>query len=702
MFVVCEIAGQGGITGRQSNQVRNALLSLLAAVAAALPGAGCLRLQPCERNKDCGAAASCLAGSCIPLDVAAADGEGEQDSPVAMDALVVLPGLDAVAGRSFTLPLALDPTDLAIEDVSVDDCVVALDSVDAGAAEPVALTLSCVTLHLGDIDVALAIRSAAAEVAVALTLRLVPSDWHDLTRAERELVTVDVTGLLDGAAVPEGAPVFLAADRLPDGALAADPRLIAVEGGAARDVPFELDGHGLWFSLPSSARVWVYFGPVTGAPASLVGATPWQAFEGVWHLDDGADASIGDGRDDLIGEALPALGVIGGSAGFAGGGGLATTLLTDAGSGALSAWVKLAAVDTRSRQVAVGVGDDEAQGAFDPEGGSLYTDNVEQACAFIGSGDGGANTQQCSSGSPATLADDGWHHVAMRWSGATRELVVDGDARLGSNGTQPTGYDQEVLSIGAALDGNDPWVGAIDEVRFSSTPLPASWFRVEHASVTGLVTDAGRPFVQGLRPDLVVDSATVTAVGDELPAAGVVPALARGVLVTFVAARGVPASGAAFNAVSLSPLAPAAEGEGLSLTALSYEGALDASPLLVTHAGPAPHQAVIATVAFSGGSERGLAGVDLAAAPVVTTAPQLALAAAAPTSGAAWILVAVASRDGVVRCDACGRRVLGPIDGGEGLVLDVFAGEREPSAHVLLPITGQDDDAAVVVVRVGP
>ena len=54
----------------------------------------------------------------------------------------------------------------------------------------------------------------------------------------------------------------------------------------------------------------------------------------------------------------------------------------------------------------------------------------------------------------------------------------------------------------------------------------------------------------------------------------------------------------------------AAEGSDLSLTALSYEGGLDGAPLSVTHAGAVPAQTVIGTVAFPGGTERGLARYD--------------------------------------------------------------------------------------------
>lgn len=703
MFVVCEIAERRAATGRQLSKVKNAAAPLLALVAV-LAGAGCSEPLPCTSDLDCGPASSCAAGACVPqVDRGElGEGEGERSGPLTHDALVVLRGIDALVGRSFTLPLALDPTDLTMSPVGVDDCLVALVEVDAELAFPVMLSLQCAGLHLGALTMPLTLSGAAGDVEVALTVQLVPSDWLDLERSERELITVDVSGLLPNEAVPVGAPVFLAADRVPVGAIGGGARLLSVDGGAPVDVAFEVDGDGLWFALPASARLWLYYAPTTGVAARPAPSTPWQGFAGVWHLEDDTDASTADGAHDLDGSATPTPGVVGGGAAFANGDGLATAISLSPERGAMSAWVKLPAGAAGEPQVAVGVGAEWAEGAFAPEGVTLYTDAAQQACGFVGAGYGEGPTLQCSTSNPAALADGGWHHVAVRWDGAARELVVDGVAHDHPSGTTPSEYQLDVLAIGSAIDLDNQWTGEVDEVRYAGSALAATWFQVEYASVRGLVTNAARPFVLGLRPDLVVDSEVIESQGEPLASAAVVPALSRGVLVTFVAARGAPAAAARFDEVALSRLAPSAEGTDLSLTALSYEGRLDGAPLSVTHTGAVPTQTVIGTVAFPGGTVHGLAGVNLAADPVVEVGPQLALAAAAPSATAAWMLVAVASRQGVSRCDACGHHVLGPVDGGNGLVLDVYAGEREPSAHLLAPVTAGDDAAAVVVVRVGP
>lgn len=617
-------------------------------------------------------------------------------------AQVQVPGLLAVSTPyAFHLPVALPAEELSVAEAAIDDCELSVDAIDASAGEPLTLALRCERLHLGELAVPLQIRSAAEEVEVALTLHLVPSDWHDLQRGQRELVTVDAAGLLDGAPVPAGAPVFLAADRLPAGALEQEPRLLAEEDGVVSDLPFERDGSGLWFALPGTARLWVYFAPV-GATEPRLAQAPWGKFQGVWHLEDTAAATRNEGSGDLSGVATPTTGVVGGAASFDGAGSLVAPLDADPAAGALSAWVRLGLDEELPRRVAVGAGAADAAGAFDPEAASLYTDEDERVCSWSGSGEGQGGVQQVPGSSSGTLADEGWHHVALRWESGTRELLIDGVLRTTQSATPPGGFRYERLSVGSALGGGERWLGAVDEVRFASLALPASWFRVEHASVTGLTTDGGRPFVHGLRPDLVVQSATATRVAATLPALDVVPQLERGVLVGFVAALGAPATGAALGAVQLSPLAPAAEGAALSLAALSYEGALDGSLLQVTHAANAPDQVVVATLAFPGGTARGLAGIDLAAAPIVAATPQLTLAPAAASAGPAWILVAVASQQGVRSCDACGRHVVGPVSGGGGLVLDVFAGEREPEAHTLEPVTADGDEAAVVVVRVGP
>lgn len=615
---------------------------------------------------------------------------------------MLVPGLRALTTPfAFHLPVALSAEELSVAETAVEDCELSVDAIDDAAAEPLTLALRCEHLHLGELQVPLRAESATEEVDIELTLRLVPSDWHDLQRGERELVTVDSAGLLDGAPVPAGAPVFLAADRLPAGALDEEPRLLAEEDGVLGDLPFERDGDGLWFSLPATSRLWVYFAPVATTEPRLA-EPPWSKFQGVWHLEDTDAATSTDGSSDLSGVATPTAGVVGGAASFDGAGSLVAPLDADPTAGALSAWVQLGLDEELPRRVAVGAGAAEASGAFDPEAASLYTDTDERVCSWSGSGQGQAGVQQVPGSSSGTLADEGWHHVALRWEGGTRELLIDGVVRTSQSSALPAGFRFERLSVGSALGGGERWLGAVDEVRFSNLALPASWFRVEHASVTGLTTDGGRPFVHGLRPDLLVQSATATRVASSLPALDVVPTMERGVLVGFVAAVGAPATGAALGAVQLSPLAPAAEGESLSLAALSYEGALDGSLLQVTHAATAPDQVVAATLAFPGGTERGLAGIDLAAAPIVAAAPQLTLAPASPTAGAAWILVAVASAQGVSACDACGRHVVGPVSGGGGLVLDVFAGEREPEAHTLEPVTAAGDEAAVVVVRVGP
>lgn len=693
--------------GSRIPMVRRAVPSCLAAgalVAGLLAGSGCLGPQPCVNAEDCGALARCVAGACMAGDEPVPGGEGPDrgDGAQRVSALAVVPGVRAVrAPAPFHLPVPLDVEALEVDDAAVDDCVVSLLSVDAAQEQPATLSLQCQTLHLGTLEVGLSVRDALQELDVALTLRLVPSDWHDLERTERELVTLDTQALLDGAPVPVGAPVFLAADRLPEGALDQHPRLLTAVGGVVEDVPFQADGAGLWFAHPASARLWVYFAPV-GVPAPTLVASPWSDYEGVWHLEAEADASTADGSDDLDGVAVPAPGVVGGAAGFDGSGGLWTALDLSPEEGALSAWVRLGPAGTRPRQVAVAAGSDDAEGAVDPEAVALYTDAEEQVCAWVGAGDGQGGFPQTVTDDPALLSDQDWHHVAVRWDRDAREIVVDGVVRRTTDGTAASPFRHQLLSIGSAVDGAAPWFGAVDEVRLAATALPASWFRVEHASVARVTTDAGRPFVQGLRPDLVAQSATATRVASSLPTLNVVPTLERGVLVAFVASLGPPATGAALESVSLAPLAPAAQDDALSLAALSYEGALDGSALSLTHDGPAPDQVVVATLAFPGGTERGLAGTDLAAAPIVAASPRLSLAAVEPSVEAAWILVAVASRQGVVRCDACGRHVVGPVEGGAGLMLDVYAGEREPTTHTLAPVTAAGDEAAVVVVRVGP
>ncbi|MCC7070137.1 MAG: LamG domain-containing protein [Deltaproteobacteria bacterium] len=677
----------------------------LLVLAAALAGEACRPLPVCHSHADCAGSAQCIGGSCLSDDQAAGEGEGEGDGGPSVDVQVVVRGVDAGEGVRVALPLELDAANIALDPVGVHDCDVEVEEIALDASWPVTLWLQCARLHLGELTLPLSLSLDDEELAVSLRVRFVPSDWIDLQRTMRELITVDAAGALYGAPVPAGAPVFVPGDRLPSGALAASPRVLAEQGGVATDVPFEADGEGMWFALPASARVWLYYAPTTGAAPLTETATPWSAFTGVWHLDNDAgavaDAALDDGANDLAGQATPTAGAVGGAAHFDGGEGLFAELAHAPTSGAISAWMLLDGNTEDDYQAAVSVGSDLAEGAFDPEAVALYADYGEQACGHLGTGDGEDSTQRCSTVSPAAMSDGAWHHVAWRWQGAERELIVDG-VGFDATGPAPSSFGLEVLSIGSAIDGDFPWVGAIDEVRMAKSALPTTWFMVEHASVADLTTSSGRPFVQGLRPDLVVDSEVVSSQGEPLPPLPVVPAMARGVLIAFVAARGAPASGAGFDDVTMARLAPSAVGSDLSLTALSWEGALDGAALSVTHEGQAPEQAVIGTVAFPGGTAGGHAGVELAMAPVVAEGPRLAMAAAGQSMPAAWILVAVASRRGVVRCDACGRHALGPIEGGAGLVLDVYVGEREPAAHVLEPVTMDDDPAAVVVVRVGP
>ncbi len=682
----------------------NALSLVL--LAAALTGAGCRPVVVCRGDGDCAAPARCVQGSCLTDADLVSEGEGEGDGVPGADALLVVRGVDALDGERITLPLELVADDIEVDPVGVDDCTVELSDVTLDARAPVALRLACSRLHLGEVTFPLVLWHDGVELSVALTVRFVPSDWADVQRAMRELITVDVSAVVGGAPAPDGAPVFVGRERLPADVFGASPRLLAVDTAGAVEVPFQADGDGLWFALPASARVWLYYQPVTGAAERAPPPSPWSSFVGVWHLDNQgdplADAAPADGEHLLEGAATPTSGVVGGAAGFSGADGLFTELELSPTSGALSAWVLLDGSAEGDYQAAVSAGSFDAAGTFDPEAAALYASDVEQACGHLGAGHDVDSAQRCSTVSPAALSDGRWHHVAWSWQDGDHELVVDGTT-FTKAGEAPSSFALEVLAIGSAVDGDYGWIGAVDEVRVASSALPASWFKVEHASVVNAVTMNGRPFVEGLRPDVAVDSAVVTSSGAPWAPAPVVPSFARGVLVAFVAARGEPASGAGFDDVSMARLAPSAVGTDLSLTALSWEGALAGAPLAVTHDGPAPSHAVVGTIAFGGGTTATLGGgVGLAMEPVVAAGPQLALAAATPSAPAAWILVAVASRQGVARCDACGRRVLGPVEGGDGLVLDVFAGEREPTAHVLAPVVNGDDPAAVVVVRVGP
>lgn len=693
------------ITRPEPTPVKRIVWSLLV-LSAPFLGAACRPVASCEVDADCAAPAHCQAGSCLIDDDTAFEGEGEHVDATGADALVVVRGVEALAGARVTLPIELHAADITLDAVGVEDCTAEVAEIDHAAVTPVTLTLQCTRLHLGELTLPVVVHHDDAVLEVTLAVRFVPSDWLDLERTLRELITVDVTGVLGGAPVPVGAPVFVGAERLPVGWAAASPRLLAVDDdGGVVDVPVQADGQGLWFALPASASVWLYYQPITGVVAAAPSATPWSSFVGVWHLDNEgdplADAADTDGTQTLDGDALPTAGVVGGAAGFTGVEGLFTELALSPTSGALSAWMLLDGATLGAYQAAVSVGSDAAEGTFDPEAAALYASEVEQACGHLGAGATFDSAQRCSTVSPAAMSDGRWHHVAWRWHDDERELVVDGTS-FTRTGETPTTFELEVLAIGSAVDGEYGWVGAVDEVRLAPSALPASWFKVEHASVVNLTTASERSFVEGLRPDVVVASEVVTPTGDHLPPVSVVPTFARGVLVAFVAARGEPAAGAGFDDVTMTRLAPSAVGSELSLTALAWEGALNGAPLAVTHDGPAPAQAVVGTVAFGGGTASLGNGVRLAMEPVVTSGPQLAMAATAPSAPAAWILVAVASRAGVARCDACGRRVLGPIEAGPDLVLDVFAGEREPSAHVLAPVTTGDDAAAVVVVRVGP
>lgn len=330
-----------------------------------------------------------------------------------------------------------------------------------------------------------------------------PGDWWDPAWSHRTRITFQNA---DGETLTDF-PVMIRLDtsRFPNAQaspVGADLRFIDADGKTV--LPHEIDGWNpdgnsfVWVKVPTinatnTDHIWLYYGNPMASDMQNT-ATVWDSFIGVYHLSPSAstptqfadstgqapgewynnmEGAIGPGP---IHEAIDLNGVnfvhIGDNSNVAANSGQARTI---------EAWVNAKMMQQQQSIVHTEgqcVGWTLGTTANDEYRGSFITDSIMPLC-----GTGSVEYSVTKTPSAAT-----WSYLTLVIDrpGLVMSLFVDG-MPAGSTAIDNTNNadGNGVFRIGSDFDGGlETFIGAIDEVRVSSSARSAGWIAAQHKSMT--------------------------------------------------------------------------------------------------------------------------------------------------------------------------------------------------------------------------
>ena len=271
------------------------------------------------------------------------------------------------------------------------------------------------------------------------------------------------------------------------------------DSGGITTLSYERENHNAtsanyWVKVPlvsstASTTIYMYYGNSVASDTASSTAV-WDAnFKGVWHMADGASASItydstsndNDATKKAANEPIEEAGKIGNSQLFDGTddyGKITNVVIADPEKLTISGWIKH------------GTGGSTYETAFHQGtsytiGSSSYWFGVcvsDYLTATIGANVSGIGWDKGKTAIKATVGQ--WYFIAAVWDDSVVKVYVDGDYAdkqynlvSYNNGTTPTRF-------GSSIDttGNYKFGGSIDEVRISIADKSAAWIKADYNS----------------------------------------------------------------------------------------------------------------------------------------------------------------------------------------------------------------------------
>jgi hypothetical protein len=312
--------------------------------------------------------------------------------------------------------------------------------------------------------------------------------WWDATWKRRRRIQVDLANATALADFP--VLVRLDSQRIdyavtkPDGG---DVRFVSEDGAVILSHEIEawdaVASSYVWVRLPEvqpaangPTVLWMYYrNPAAAAPAAS--ESTWDShFKSVHHFHadtNDSTAAANDGNSPNL--PSPGPGIIAGARVFDG---INDHLLLPDEADydftttvSVSAWIRVQSFTT-NWQAIVAKGDHSWR---------LHREGGSQTPGF---GTTNPADQNDNFGSPVTVNDNTWHHVAGVYDGQTKKVFVDGmiaskpfTAAI-KNSIHPVGIGENTEAVGRHF------YGSIDEVRISSVARSDAWMRAEHRTVT--------------------------------------------------------------------------------------------------------------------------------------------------------------------------------------------------------------------------
>lgn len=241
-----------------------------------------------------------------------------------------------------------------------------------------------------------------------------------------------------------------------------------------------------WVQIPTlsasvNTNVYMYYDNAS-IVANQSSKNTWNAnYVGVWHMNNGNDATVNSNNGTVNGGAVPGgSGFIGNGCSFNGIDGylsVADNATLDMNTSVtLSAWVKQTTIASYDRIIAKST----AANALPYTIYGLMTDDAQHT-RFELSKSGG----QTAINGTGSITTNTWYYAVSTYNGTTRALYLNGNL-VGSDATVTGNFDTNTVPLTIGCSGYTSSTkinflnGIIDEARVSKTALSQGWVKTEY------------------------------------------------------------------------------------------------------------------------------------------------------------------------------------------------------------------------------